>query len=146
MLHSPQELEDTVPKKPSRFEQMLRRHGLGKPEATEAFPWGHRALKVRNKAFAFIVGEDDGSVTVSVKLPRSGYQALALPFVSPTEYGLGRAGWITARIPPLASTQGIYARQALDWLDESYAAVAPKRLLKQPSKAARRGKRASAKR
>ena len=132
-------------KKPSRFEEMLRRHGLRKPEATEAFPWGHRALKVRNKAFAFIVGEDDGSVTVSVKLPRSGYQALALPFVKPTEYGLGRAGWVTACIPPSASTRGIYARQALDWLDESYAAVAPKRLLNQPTKRARPPRKSAAK-
>jgi predicted DNA-binding protein (MmcQ/YjbR family) len=137
--------EDSVPKKPSRFEEMLRRHGLRKPGATEAFPWGHRALKVRNKAFAFIVGEDDGTVTVSVKLPMSGYQALALPFVRPTEYGLGRAGWVTARIPPSASTRGIYARQALDWLDESYAAIAPKRLLNQPAKPARRPKRAARK-
>ena len=134
-----------MPKKPSKFEQMLRSHGLKKPEAEEAFPWGHRALKVRKKAFAFIVGEDDGSVTMSVKLPRSGYQALALPFAHPTEYGLGRAGWITARFPPLASTRGIYARQALDWLDESYAAVAPKRLLKQPARPTKSTKRRSAK-
>ena len=134
-----------MPKKPTRFEEMLRRHGLRKPGVTEAFPWGHRALKVRNKAFAFIVGEDDGTVTVSVKLPRSGYQALALPFVKPTEYGLGRAGWVTASIPSSASTRGIYARQALDWLDESYAAIAPKRLLNQPVKPTRRGKRAARK-
>lgn len=132
--------------KPTKFEQMLRRHGMSKPGATEAFPWGHRALKVRNKSFAFIVGEDDGSVTMSVKLPKSGYQALALPFVSPTGYGLGRAGWVTARIPSSASTSGIYAIQALAWLDESYAALAPKRLLKQPAKQPRRAKRPSAKR
>lgn len=130
--------------KPTRFEQMLRCHGMNKPGTTEAFPWGHRALKVRNKSFAFIVGEDDGSVTMSVKLPTSCYQALALPFVSPTGYGLGRAGWITARIPASASTSGIYATQALAWLDESYAALAPKRLLKAPAKPARRTKRAQA--
>lgn len=130
--------------KPTRFEQMLRRHGMSKPGTTEAFPWGHRALKVRNKSFAFIVGEDDGSVTISVKLPKSGYQALALPFVSPTGYGLGRAGWITARIPASASTTGIYAIQALTWLDESYAALAPKRLLKQPAKKPGRRKQAPA--
>lgn len=131
--------------KPTRFEQMLRRHGLSKPEATEAFPWGHRALKVRKKSFAFIVGEDDGSVTMSVKLPRSGYQALALPFVAPTGYGLSRAGWVTARIPASATTRGIYATQALDWLDESYAALAPKRLLNQPPKPLRRAKRSAPK-
>ena len=115
--------------KTPKFEEMLRKHGLSKPEATEAFPWGHRALKVRGKAFAFLVHEPP-CVVLSVKLPQMGYQALALPFVKPTEYGLGRAGWVTASIPEKASLRGIYARQARDWLDESYRAVAPKRLAK----------------
>lgn len=38
----------------------LREQGLGYPESTEDFPWGHRALKVKGKAFAFLALETSG--------------------------------------------------------------------------------------
>lgn len=52
--------------------------------------------------------------------------ALTLPFVSPTGYGLGKSGWVTAtfgpkQTPPLDMLQ--------DWIDESYRAQAPKKLV-----------------
>src|SRR5436190_2344966 len=87
---------------PRGLEGALRKFALSYPEATEDYPWGHRALKVKGKSFAFLVAEKDALV-LSVKLPKTGYQALALPFVKPTEYVLGKAGWVTARIPPRAS-------------------------------------------
>ena len=63
---------------------------------------------------------------ISFPLPSSGGVALKLPFASPTEYGLGRSGWVSARFP-----RG--ARVPLDvlrlWVDESYRAIAPKRLV-----------------
>jgi hypothetical protein len=48
-----------------------------------------------------------------------------LPFAEPTGYGLGRGGWVTASFgerdnPPLELLR--------EWLDESYRAVAPKKL------------------
>jgi predicted DNA-binding protein (MmcQ/YjbR family) len=119
--------ERAASKNPRGLEGALRKLALSYPEATEDFPWGHRALKVRGKSFAFLVRETDALV-LSVKLPTSGYQALALPFVKPTEYGLGKSGWVTARIPPKAAPNGVYGKQCRAWLEESYRAVAPKRV------------------
>jgi len=45
----------------------LRRHGLAFPEAEEDFPWGHTALKVRGKTFAWLT--DDDGFNLTVKLP-----------------------------------------------------------------------------
>jgi hypothetical protein len=72
------------------------------------------------------MGRLDGGLGLSVKLPGSASLALALPFASPTAYGLGKSGWVTARFaprerPPLALLKR--------WIDESYRAVAPKRLV-----------------
>ena len=104
-------------------EKALRALGLGYPETTEDFPWGHRALKVRGKAFVFMSREE--GLSLSVKLPSSGHVALDLPFTEPTGYGLARSGWITASFAP-------GDRVPLDilslWLEESYRAVAPKRV------------------
>jgi hypothetical protein len=51
-------------------EAALRKAGMAFPEATEDFPWGHRALKVKGKAFSFMSNEDD-AFSLSVKLPQS---------------------------------------------------------------------------
>ena len=72
---------------------------------------------------------------LSVKLPESGKAALRLPFASPTEYGLGKSGWVTARFtakdkPPVEMLR--------KWIDESYRAVAPKELIKALDQAAAR--------
>lgn len=105
----------------------LRARALSFPETTEDFPWGERAIKVRGKAFLFLRAEGR-EVSFSVKLPRSAVEALELPNVEPTQYGLGKHGWVTARVDggrdaPLETFEA--------WLDESYRAVAPKRLVAQ---------------
>lgn len=104
-------------------EKALRAQGLAYPETTEDFPWGHRTLKVRGKAFIFM--SRDHGFSLSVKLPSSAHVALDLPFTEPTGYGLARSGWITASF-----ARG--DRVPLDilklWLEESYRAVAPKRV------------------
>ena len=107
------------------LEGKLRTHALSYPEATEDFPWGERAIKVRGKAFLFLRAEGN-AVSFSVKLPHSGAEALEIPGVAPTGYGLGKHGWVTAtadakRDAPLESY--------LAWIDESYRAVAPKKLV-----------------
>jgi len=103
----------------------LRKFALAYPEATEDMPWGHHAIKVKGKSFLFLAADAD-TFSLSAKLPSSAGVALKLPFASPTEYGLGRSGWVTARFP-----HG--ARVPLDvlrlWVDESYRAIAPKRLV-----------------
>jgi predicted DNA-binding protein (MmcQ/YjbR family) len=115
------------PLDPRSLAGKLRARALTFPEATEDFPWGERAIKVRGKAFLFLRAED-AAVSFSVKLPHSSAEALELSGVEPTGYGLGKHGWVTAvvdggRNAPLAIFEG--------WLEESYAAVAPKRLAAQ---------------
>jgi predicted DNA-binding protein (MmcQ/YjbR family) len=105
-------------------EAALRAFALSYPEATEDFPWGHRAIKVRRKAFVFM-SNDEPELSLSVKLPGSAEGALQLPFAEPTHYGLGRSGWVTATFGPNAKPPLEVLRS---WIDESYRAVAPKRL------------------
>ena len=107
-------------------EAALRSQGLAYPEVTEEFPWGHRALKVRGRAFVFMSREE--GLSLSVKLPSSCHVALDLPFTEPTGYGLARSGWVTARFTRGDRVPvGILAL----WLEESYRAVAPKRVVAQ---------------
>jgi predicted DNA-binding protein (MmcQ/YjbR family) len=105
-------------------EAKLREFGMSFPEATEEFPWGHRALKVKGKTFVFLALEED-VLSLSMKLPASGVAALILPFASPTGYGLGKSGWVTARFAP---GEEIPLELLEEWIDESYRAIAPKKL------------------
>jgi len=108
----------------------LRRFALLLPGAYEEFPWGERVVKVNRKVFVFLGKDDDldSSFGLSVKLPESGEGVLTLPFTEPTGYGLGRAGWVTARFGPDDDPPGDLL---LDWIEESYRAIAPKRLVAQ---------------
>lgn len=105
----------------------LRSYGLSFPEAHTKSPWpGHLDLAVKDKTFAYLSLEGDPP-TISCKLPLSRDEALALPFTTPTAYGLGKSGWVTANIPegdeaPLEFFQL--------WLEESYRAQAPAKLRK----------------
>jgi predicted DNA-binding protein (MmcQ/YjbR family) len=104
------------------FEQ-LRGYGLSLPEASEDHPWGHCALKVRNKTFCWLDKQEILSATV--KLPVSRDFALVFDWAQPTGYGLGRSGWVTARIPE-GEEPDLYLLKR--WIAESYRAVAPKKL------------------
>jgi predicted DNA-binding protein (MmcQ/YjbR family) len=101
----------------------LRSHARSYPETTEAFPWGESAFKVKGKTFVFMRADPE-ELSFSVKLPKSCKQALALPGSEPTHYGLGAKGWVTLR--PTAKTS---VALLLSFVDESYRAVAPKRVL-----------------
>src|SRR3954453_5366841 len=101
----------------------LRDYALGFPETTEAFPWGESAFKVKGKTFVFMRA-DPADLSFSVKLTKSRKQALALPGSEPTHYGLGAKGWVTLR--PTARTS---LDLLLSFVDESYRAIAPKRVL-----------------
>jgi len=122
-----------------KAEKKLRAHGLAKPEAYEEFPWGDRALKVRKKMFAIMNCDAEHGLTLTVKLGALSEEVLQLPFTSPTGYGLGKSGWVTARFAPGDQPPvGILC----DWIDDSYALVAPKKLVALP--AARRADRSPA--
>ena len=105
----------------------LRKHALSYPETREDLPWGESALKVKGKTFVFM-WHQPGELRLSVKLPQSREFALEYPFTKPTAYGLGKAGWVSAELttkdkPPLDILEA--------WIDESFRAIAPKRLLKE---------------
>ena len=107
-----------------RGEAMLRKRALAYPEAYEEFPWGERVIKVRKKIFLFLHG-DAKTLRVTTKLPLSYGAALLAPFAKPTGYGLGKSGWVTASF---AGTEHVPYDVLLSWMDESYRAIAPKRL------------------
>ena len=105
-------------------EAALRKYALGYPEAYEEFPWGERCIKVRKKIFVGM-GRDGSELRVTMKLPRSYGAALLAPFVAPTGYGLGKSGWVTASF---AAREPVPLDILRDWIDESYRAIAPKKL------------------
>lgn len=112
-------------KKGSRIAQAIRKHALSYPETAEEFPWGESAFKVKGKTFVFM-RDDASGVSFSVKVPVSRDLALSLSGAEPTHYGLGSKGWVT--IVPDGETP----MHVLTFLiDESYRAVAPKRVLAQ---------------
>ena len=124
---------------PIRPFDRLKAFALAYPEAREDHPWGETVIKVRGKIFVFL-GEDEGALHLSVKLPRSREFALEYPFTRPTGYGLGKSGWVSASFaakekPPLDVLQA--------WIDESYRAVAPKKLSATMSGESRSGGRAA---
>jgi predicted DNA-binding protein (MmcQ/YjbR family) len=113
------------PPAPKGAEKELRDFALQYPEAAEEFPWGERVIKVNKKVFVFL-GRSDRGLSMSTKLPNSGVAALTLPFAEPTGYGLGKNGWVTARFN---SDQKPPVQLLCRWIDESYRAVAPKKLI-----------------
>jgi predicted DNA-binding protein (MmcQ/YjbR family) len=109
------------------LEAKLAKACLAYPGAVEEFPWGDRVFKVNKKIFAFVQIREK-NLHVTVKLPASGTMALGLPFVKSTGYGLGKAGWVSATFTRAAD---VPTPMMLEWIEESYRAIAPKKLLKQ---------------
>ena len=104
----------------------LRKAALIYPDTVEDFPWGHSAFKIAGKkVFLFLSDDEAGGWSCSMKLPFRNEEALKIKGAAPTEYGLGKSGWVSFRFtakakPPLA--------KLIDYLDESWRAVAPKKL------------------
>ncbi|MFY9345988.1 MAG: MmcQ/YjbR family DNA-binding protein [Planctomycetota bacterium] len=113
--------------------QHLREVGLRKyPGAELKSPWpGHLDLAVNDKTFAYLSAPGDPP-GVSLKLPFSCSIALDQPDAEPTGYGLGKSGWVS-----LSFENSVPPKELLEsWLDESYRAQAPKKLLAQLDAAA----------
>jgi predicted DNA-binding protein (MmcQ/YjbR family) len=102
----------------------LETAALAYPQTRVDHPWGETAIKVKGKVFLFMRADESG-LSFSVKLPESGVAALQLPFTEPTHYGLGKSGWVTATFGP---KDDVPVEMVLEWLDESFRAVAPKKL------------------
>ena len=106
----------------------LRAFGLTYPGAHSKAPWpDHDDLAVNDKTFAYLPAAGQ-PFSLSVKLPYTGEVALGLPYAKPTAYGLGKSGWVSFapapdEIPDLD--------QLKDWIDESYRAQAPKKLVRE---------------
>ena len=112
---------------PTQARKKLLAYALGFPEAYEDHPWGEDVAKVNKKVFVFF-GMPEGAVFgLTTKLPESREFALTFPFTEPSGYGLGKAGWISATFN---KGDDIPVDMLMDWIDESYRAVAPKRLSK----------------
>jgi predicted DNA-binding protein (MmcQ/YjbR family) len=105
----------------------LRKKALAYPEAVEDSPWGDPLYKVRGKIFLYL-DLDQGGLCVTAKLPGTSGIALMLPNVEPTGYNLGRSGWVSATFAPGEEAP---LKMLEAWIDESYRAVAPKRLIEQ---------------
>jgi predicted DNA-binding protein (MmcQ/YjbR family) len=113
-------------KRHDAVQRKLKKFGLAYPEAHSKSPWpSHDDLAVRNKTFAFLSAAGE-PLRITCKLPLTGQMALTLPFVSPTGYGLSRSGWVTATFDPKDVPPFDLLK---DWIDESYRAQAPKKLV-----------------
>ncbi|MEV0195551.1 MmcQ/YjbR family DNA-binding protein [Nonomuraea sp. NPDC050691] len=114
----------------ARVRDELRDFALGLPETREDHPWGESVVKVGKKVFLFL-GMDEPSekwapsFTVKLLSEANGH-ALTVEGAAPTGYGLGKAGWVT--VPFLAELPE--TEILLDWVEESYRAIAPKRAVK----------------
>ena len=116
-----------MPFDPVAAPQAVRAAALSYPEVSEDRPWDHPAFKIRGKKAFVFMGEHDDKLSLSVKLPESHLAAVDLPFCSPTGYGLGKYGWISIS---LDKDQDLPIDALIEWIDESYRAVAPKTLSK----------------
>ncbi|MFJ6572805.1 MmcQ/YjbR family DNA-binding protein [Streptomyces sp. NPDC091292] len=110
--------------------ERVRAYALGLPGAVEEFPWGDDAVaKVNKKVFVFL-GVSDGThplrVTVKLTAGESHAHALTAPGAQPAGYGLGKAGWV---LIPLEEKGAPAADLVCDWVEESYRAIATKRLI-----------------
>ena len=112
-------------KKYSRIGQAIRKRALSYPDTNEDFPWGESAFKVKGKTFVFM-SDGNAGVSFSTKLADARDLALALPGSEPTHYGLGKKGWVTVRPTSKTSLEVLYYL-----IDESFRAIAPKRVVAQ---------------
>lgn len=105
----------------------LRKAALVYPDTVEDFPWGHSAFKVAGKKAFLFMGEDEegGGWSCSMKLPFRNEEALKIKGAEPTGYGLAKSGWVSFRFTAKAKPA---MAKLVDYLDESWRAVAPKKL------------------
>ncbi len=105
----------------------IRRQALSLPGAWADMPWeDDEVVKVGKKVFVFLGVAKSDAPRITVKLTGSLDEALNFPSVAPAGYGLGRSGWVLVEL-----TNAVPMDLLLDWVVESYRAVAPKKLTAQ---------------
>lgn len=110
---------------PSSVRRAVREYAVGLPGAWEDHPWNESVVKVGKKIFVFLGMEDGEAPGCGMKLTTSNLLALAQPGITPSGYGLGKAGWVSVDL-----TKSDLPLEALfDWVVESYRTVAPKKLV-----------------
>lgn len=109
------------------FARSLEAFALSLPEAWRDEPWGDPVVKVGRKIFLFVSGEGAERAVVTAKLPESREHALSYPEAFPTRYGLGKHGWVTMYVDTVPAEE---REVLLDFVEESYRAVATKTLIK----------------
>jgi predicted DNA-binding protein (MmcQ/YjbR family) len=102
----------------------IRSFAFSFPNTTEDFPWGESAFKVKGKTFLFMHSSPE-KLSMSLKLLASHADAMARPEVKATGYNLGKSGWVSASYPRGAE---LPLELWKAWIEESWMAVAPKRL------------------
>lgn len=112
----------------TRAAQEVYDYALSLPGAWEDHPWGENVAKVGKKVFLFSGWHDSKEWGISVKLQQSHAAAMALPFCEATGYGLGRAGWVSAKFAP---GEKPLTELLKNWVRESYSQIAPKKVLAQ---------------
>jgi predicted DNA-binding protein (MmcQ/YjbR family) len=104
----------------------LRKAALAFPDTVEDFPWGHSAFKIAGKkAFLFMGADEVGGFSCSMKLPFRNEEALKLKGAEPTGYGMAKSGWVTFKFSAKAKAP---MAKLVDYLDESWRAIAPKKM------------------
>lgn len=107
----------------------LLKYALAKPDATLEHPWGENVAKVRGKVFVFFGMAEPAAdapyadYVMGVKLTNALLFAKSQSYVEAMGYGLGKSGWVSVKKPKGAAPMDMFE----EWIDESYANVAPKR-------------------
>ena len=107
----------------------LRKAALSLPGTNEGTSCNKAAFKAGAKNFFFMgegKGPERGAFTTMLKLTDSLAAAKKLAKAKPDNYSVGGAGWVNAEFdkgdgPPAGLLEG--------WIEESYRALAPKKLV-----------------
>ncbi len=101
----------------------IRKTALALADVDEGIACAGTALesntfRVKKKAFVF-VGRKDGGITIRLKLAASIPEAKKLADKSPSIYGVGAGGWVSAKLGASdpAPPRGVLER----WIRESHA-------------------------
>ena len=104
----------------------LLAYALSLPEAYEDHPWGENVAKVGKKVFVFFgLPDAERPFGLTVKLPESYDAAMSLPWAKNPGYRMDRGHWVWLQPPEDAPLDML-----TEWIEESYRAVAPKRLVR----------------
>lgn len=121
-----------TPKQKS-FHKLLE-FALSLPGSYEDHPWDETVAKVAKKVFVFFGGDETPGMSVKLTDPTVRQHALSLPGAEPTGYGLGGSGWVSIPLRGNSSQTKLLS----EFIEESYRAIAPKKLLAQLDSAANR--------